>query len=113
MELSVETFLKPTPQASSETVGQARLSLNESVYQQLTDLEQTLKNSASKEVTIAASEHDIDIDSPSDVGALKDKKVRVFLDRENQAGHFHLVAKRSSDEALVYTEPAMIRLVAA
>ena len=36
--------------------------------------------------------------------------MRIFLDDQRQEAHFHLVARRAADEALVYTEPAMIKM---
>ena len=112
MEISVDTFLKKNPRATSETVGRTTLCVEEKAFLELAEMEQTLQDSASRELTVPAAEGAIDIDAPRALGALQDPMVRVFLDRESQAGHFHLVAKRAQDQALVYTEPTMIRLVA-
>lgn len=38
--------------------------------------------------------------------------MRIFLDDQGQGAHFRLVARRAADEALVYTEPAMVKLIA-
>ena len=112
MDISVETFLKPNPESISDTVGQTRLSVSESTYLELVELEETLKDRTSRELMVAVDDHAIDVRAPRNLGSLREQQVRIFLDGEGQAGHFHLVAKRSSDGALVYTEPTMIRLLA-
>lgn len=113
MEITVETFLKPNPQAESEAAGQTTLVIDESAFLALEKAEESLKEGESAEALYAVRDQDIEVDPPSDIGALKEENVRVFLSPGSEAGHFHLVARRAADDALVYTEPAMIRLVAA
>jgi hypothetical protein len=103
MEITVETFLKPNPQAESEAAGRTTLVIDENAFLALEKAEELY----------AVRDQDIDVDLPSDIGALKEENVRIFLSPGSEAGHFHLVARRAEDDALVYTEPAMIRLVAA
>ncbi len=112
MDISLDTFLKPEPAAASEIVGRTRLSLDEGAYRQLFELEEKLKERATRELLVDAEECAIDVNAPQEIGDLKEPQVRVFLDKEGEAGHFHLVATRASDDALVYTEPTMIRLMA-
>ncbi len=112
MDISVDTFLKPDLGTASETVGRTTMSLDESAYQKLVEVEELLKDRSSQEMLVPVDEHEIDVSAPGDLGDLTEQKVRVFLGTDEQAGHFHLVAKRASDRALVYTEPTMIRLVA-
>lgn len=112
MDISVETFLKPDPGATSESVGLTRLSVEESAYVELMELEENLKDSNNRETMVSAETHAIEVSTPQKIGELKEPQVRVYLDSQSGLGHFHLVAKRASDNALVYTEPTMIRLVA-
>ena len=109
MEITVETFLKQKPQDKSETVGPTRLSMDDTAYQKLLQLEERLQSIESREMLVDADS--VVVDAPAEIGGLEDIKVRVFLDQTAEAAHFHLVAKRSSDDALVYTEPAMLRVV--
>ncbi|RLQ21762.1 hypothetical protein DWB85_10770 [Seongchinamella sediminis] len=110
MNITVETFLKAQPGDSSEPVGPSRLTLDDSAYQNLLKLEQQLMESDSPELVIPARR--VDVDAPAGVGPLDAPQMRVFLDPSKDAAHFHLVARRGSDGALVYTEPTMIRMLA-
>lgn len=110
MDITVETFVKPQAGESSEAMGQTRLSLDDKTYRELLKLEERLLDSESEELMIAAGS--VDIDAPAKLGSLAEAKMRLFLDPSQDAAHFHLVAKRSTDGALVYTEPTMIRMVA-
>ena len=112
MDLSLETFLKTDPRDRSEEMGPTNLAVNEDAYMELLKHEEALKRSPSRELQIPISEASIDVDAPDHLGWLKDQKLRIFLDNESHDAHFHLVAKRARDEALVYTEPAMIKLIA-
>jgi hypothetical protein len=112
MKLSLETFLKLDTQDASEKVGPTSLSVDEGAYMELVEYEETLKVASSRETLIPIDDSTIDVDAPDHLGGLKEQKVRIFLDEEGREAHFHLVAKRASDEALVYTEPTMIKLIA-
>jgi hypothetical protein len=112
MDLSLETFLKTAPRDTSEKVGPTSLSVDEDAYMELVEHQETLKVASSRETLVPIDDSTIDVNAPDHLGGLKDQQVRIFLDDEGQEAHFHLVAKRASDEALVYTEPAMIKLIA-
>ena len=110
MDITVETFLKQQPGDTSEPVGPTRLSLDESAYRDLLKLEERLLDSGSEELLVEAQS--VDIEAPSELGRLDAPRMRIFLDPSKEAAHFHLVAKRDTDGALVYTEPTMIRMIA-
>ena len=110
MDITVETFVKEQPGNSSEPMGPTRLSLNEAAYRDLLKLEEQLVDSESRELMVGANT--VDIDAPAKIGSLAEPQMRLFLDPSKDAAHFHLVAKRSTDGALVYTEPTMIRMLA-
>jgi len=110
MNITVETFLKQQPGDTSEPVGPTRLSLEEPAYRDLLKVEERLLDSGQEELLVEAQR--VDIETPSGLGPLDAPRMRVFLDPSKEAAHFHLVAKRSTDGALVYTEPTMIRMVA-
>jgi hypothetical protein len=52
------------------------------------------------------------LDTPEACGELGECKVRLYLDDASGAGHFHVVGREARDNSLIYTEPAMVRLVA-
>ncbi|TDG15983.1 hypothetical protein E2F43_07095 [Seongchinamella unica] len=110
MDITVETFLKEKNQNTSEPVGPTRLTLDESAYRDLVKLEQRLLSTEMPELLVDAEA--VDVAAPSELGPLDNQQMRLFTDPAEDAAHFHLVARRSSDGALVYTEPTMIRLVA-
>ncbi len=112
MDLSLETFLKTDPRDRSEEIGPTIFAVDEDAYLELVEHEEALKNSSAREVHVPIDEASVDVNAPVRVGCLKDQKLRIFLDNEGKDAHVHLVAKRASDEALVYTEPAMIKLIA-
>ncbi len=112
MELSVDTFLKSTPEAKSDVVGRTTITVDEEGFRQLEKLEESLKSSGSEELLAPVHEAAIQAEVPADLGEIRDQKVRIFLGEDGETGQFHLVAKRVDDEALVYTEPTIIRLIA-
>ncbi len=112
MDISLETFVKQDPSFSSETAGATSITVQESGYLELESLEEKLKASQERELLVPVRDKSVEVSVPGGVGALEDQKLRIFLDEQGEEGYFHLVARRASDDALVYTEPAMIRLVA-
>ncbi|MNF17463.1 hypothetical protein D3C80_2209880 [compost metagenome] len=46
--------------------------------------------------------------TPDECGPLSDCQLRVYLSRDDQRGHFHLVGHRQSDGSLIFTNAVMI-----
>lgn len=112
MELSLDTFIEESGRSDDESVGRSTVSIGDESFVKLAELESALKEATSDEILVDAASHHIDLQAPSELGRLGELKVRVFLDPESQLGVFHLIAKRESDAAEVFTEPTMIRMVA-
>lgn len=112
MELALETYRKPALIGSSESVGYAKVMVGNGGYRELERLEERLRESEQDELMLDIDASDIELELPDDCGDMSDCKVRVYLDGETRAGLFHVVGRSSRDSSLVYTEPAMVRLIA-
>ena len=112
MELALETYRKPTLEGSSESVGHARVVVRDGGYRALERLEERLRESEQDELMLDIGASDIELELPDECGDMSDCKLRVYLDGETRAGLFHVVGRTSRDSSLVYTEPAMVRLIA-
>ena len=111
MELALETFRKPTQQAPSESIGISKVVVDETAYRALEKLERQLTASEHPVLLVAAESEPLDLEAPDAFSDLRNTRIRLFLD-DTDAGHFHFTARRAQDNSLIYTEPAMIRLVA-
>jgi len=112
MDIALETFRRPCTDASPESIGRSTVTIDEAGYLALARLEQKLIDSGQDELFMDTDERTIHIDPPLNQNDLRDRKVRVFLDENTQAGVFHVVARHARDDSLIYTQPTMVRLVA-
>ena len=111
MELALETFRKPAKTAPSEAIGISKVVIDETAYRALEKLEKRLTVSEESELLVAAKDEPLAIKAPEAFDDLRNTRIRLFLD-DSDAAHFHFTARRAEDNSLIYTEPAMIRLVA-
>ncbi|SRR6056297_2615094 len=112
MELALDTYRKATAQDSSEEIGRTKLTIEPEDYRELERLEESLKESGQPEMLVSIREGMFDIETPEGHGDLLEPRLRMFLDHETEAALFHVVATSSADNSLIYTEPALVRLVA-
>tara|TARA_R110002049_G_scaffold223668_1_gene395314 strand:- start:792 stop:1133 length:342 start_codon:yes stop_codon:yes gene_type:complete len=112
MELALETYRKAKTHDSSEEIGRTKLTINPEDYRKLEHLEETLKKSGQSEMLLNIKDGMFDIDTPQGNGNLLEPRLRMFLDQETEAALFHVVARSSADNSLIYTEPTLVRLVA-
>ena len=50
----------------------------------------------------------LELDAAPEYGDIADPRFRVYLGSADQRGHFHLVARRANDDALIYSNSVMI-----
>ncbi len=112
MNIALETFKQPTTDVPPENIGRSTVSIGEDGYLALSRLEQELLQTDQDELLMDTDEKTVQLDAPVGQGELHDSKVRVFLDEETRAGVFHLVARHSRDNSMIFTEPTMLRLIA-
>jgi len=110
MEIALETFRKPAMDMPSETIGRSTITIGETGYLELEKLEKQLLDSGQTELMVDTDGRAMQLDTPIKQDDLRETRIRVFLDEDAQAG-FHIVAKHAQDDSLIYTEPAMVRLV--
>ncbi|KAA1191902.1 hypothetical protein F0M18_10265 [Pseudohalioglobus sediminis] len=112
MELALETFRKTARQSPSDPIGIASFKVDEDTYKMLEKLENRLKDEGSRELFHEVHPRELELDMPDKCGEISDCKLRLYLDAESGAGHFHVVAEEQHNGNLIYTEPTMIRMVA-
>lgn len=112
MDIALETFKQPAANLPPENIGRSTVSIGEEGYLALSRLEQELQRSGQDELLLDADQNTIQLDAPIKEDELHDSKVRVFLDEDTKAAVFHLVARHSRDNSMIFTEPTMLRLIA-
>lgn len=111
MQLSLETFCKGADEQSSNEIGRSAVTVSADSYRKLEALEQQLRESDQQELFADIHDTAIDVETPDAVDQLRQCKVRLYLDGEQQAAHFHLVGHRADDNSLIYTNPVLVRTV--
>jgi hypothetical protein len=112
MQLTLETWHRPMRAGQSKEIGMTRLEIDERHYRRLEEAERKLRESERKEAFVDLEQGDVDLQPPRKCGSLADCRIRVYLRDDDDSGHFHLVGRRSHDDALVYTNSVMVRTVA-
>lgn len=112
MELTLETYRKANTESSSTEIGPSKVTIEQAKYREIEELEAKLKDSGQNEILVDFKQGELDIEAPRAHSALKEVKLRLFMDEEAEAGLFHVVAKSAEDNSLIYTEPTLVRMVA-
>ena len=85
-----------------------RFRISAACHLELEKAEEELEKTHAPEKFVIVDVSTLDLELPAEVGALADCQIRVYLSPLDGRGQFHLVGHRSSDGALVYTEPVMV-----
>jgi hypothetical protein len=112
MELALETFRKTASDERSESIGHSKMVVRDASYRALARLEEALKGREQNEMMIDIDANKLQLDTPDECSDLSDCKIRLYIDEESRAGLFHVVGRQARDNSLIYTEPAMVRLIA-
>lgn len=111
MELVLETHRKPAPHLLSEDIGLTRVVIEEPVYKMLEAMEQSLTQSNDREVFKSIDPADLHLAMPCACEGIESCKVRMYLDREDSAGVFHIVGEGVADHSLIYTDAVKVRMI--
>lgn len=112
MKLSLNTYRKPSARQPSENIGRSDIVVGDAGYRTLEQLEERLKTMDESELMMDIESDSFQVSAPDGCDDLYDCKVRLFMDHESDSGLFHIVGRLARDNSLVYTEPAVVRLVA-
>lgn len=74
----------------------------------LEQAEEYLQNSGKRDIMVDADLDTLDLKMPEGCGPLSDCQYRVYLNRDDHRGHFHLVGHRARDGSLIYTNAVLI-----
>lgn len=112
MKLKLETFRTTDYNDDPEELGRASVEIGEEEYMLLQNLESKLKASTMTQTVEEIDASHLRFNPPDECGRLADCKVQVYLGKESEAGHFHLVGRRVADDSLIHTSSVMLRMVA-
>ena len=106
--LSIEGWCKPTRDTASQPQGLLRFRVAEKYHCAMERAEEALQINQSGEQFIDVDPKTLELDAAPEYGEVASPRFRVYLGRSDQRGHFHLVARRASDDALIYSNSVMI-----
>lgn len=105
--MSLESWCKPKGFEQSIASGVIGLRINDDYHLTLEQEAARLEKEGIREKLIPIETGELEMTLPSELGEISDCSLRLYLDEEHR-GHFHLVAHRASDDALIYTNAVMV-----
>jgi hypothetical protein len=107
---NIEAWCKPEGAEKSVPLGLIRFRVTPDMHLKLADAEDQLSDSSDQlELDIDIAQDGLALETPSECGALKDCKFHVYRHhRHDERGHFFLVGRRVSDNALIYSNAVVI-----
>jgi len=111
-QLMLACHIKPEGAERSESAGEMGFSLRPEDHLKLEEAQEALQQNDEPERYITIDLNSIQINSPSTLGDLEDGKFRIYLNKSDGRGHFHLVAYTKQNHSLVYSDAAMVNFVA-
>lgn len=109
--LTADCYLKRNGSDESQLVGKVQFHMSESDHRRLEEAEEALQESGDDEIMLAISADDIELELPESVGGLSDCLVRVYLNKPEDRGFFHIVGHQKNDGGVVYSDAVMIDYV--
>ena len=106
--LSLEGWNKPDPGAPSIPIGLLNFRVSEKYHLMLEEAEDEMALSHEPERFIDIDMDTMELETSAECGALTDCQLRVYLDKHEHRGQFHLVAHRADDHSLIYSNAVMI-----
>ena len=106
--LSIEGWSKRSTDNRSQPGGILHFRVDEQCHRAMERAEQALQFNMSGEQIIDVDRETLELAAAAEYGEITDTKFRVYLGGDDHRGHFHLVARRVSDDALVYSNSVMI-----
>lgn len=106
--LSIEGWCKAGSDAKSVPGGLLHFRVAEEYHRAMETAEEALQSNPGGEQYIDVDMATLEFDAAPEYGDIADPRFRVYLGRAYQRGHFHLVARRASDDAMIYSNAVMI-----
>lgn len=106
--LTIEGWCKPDAAGASIPIGELHFRVDEEYHTLMEQAEENMAKNHEPETLIDVDINTMELQTSNECGELTDCKFRVYLTPDDDRGHFHLVAKRASDNALVYSNAVMI-----
>ncbi len=109
--LSIEGWCKPEGASKSTRIESLHFRVSEEAHLEMENAEKKLQDSGATEAFVTADMAGLELATSADCGELTDCKFRVYLNADDQTSNFHLVAKRVSDGALIYSDAVLVEFV--
>lgn len=106
--LDLEAWRKPSLDSQSEPINNIRFYVDQETHIKLEKAEEEIANSDIQEKFVDANEGTLELSSPDAISKLKDIQFRVYRDNTFDRGQFHLVAKDSANNDIIYTNAVMV-----
>lgn len=109
--LSIEGWCKPEGASESTRIESLHFRVSEEAHLEMEKAEKRMQESGEREAFVAADMNTLELATSDDCGELTDCKFRVYLSGDDHTANFHLVAKRVSDGALIYSDAVLVEFV--
>lgn len=109
--LTIEGWCKPEGASKSTRIESLHFRVSEEAHLAMEDAEEKLQDSGTTEVFVTPDMEGLELQTSADCGELTDCKFRVYLNADDQTSNFHLVAKRVSDGALIYSDAVLVEFI--
>lgn len=106
--LSLEGWCKAQGAGRSEAIGLIHFRVPELAHQELELAEESMARGGEAEMMLEVNMAEMELETPEGVGPLSDCRLRIYINEDDQRGHFHLMGHRASDGSLVYTNAVMV-----
>ena len=106
--LTIEGWKKAQRTSKAVPVEMIHFRVNEHYHLLLEQAEEALLENGQNEMLIDIDISTMELKTSKDCGNLTDCQLRVYLSKENQRGHFHLVGRSISDGSLIYSNAIMV-----
>ncbi|MCY1275806.1 hypothetical protein D3C76_872640 [compost metagenome] len=106
--LTIKGWCKASDAAKAIPMGNVHFRINDDAHLRLEQAEEELQETQGREKMLDIDMTTMELVTPDECGPLSDCQLRVYLSRDDQRGHFHLVGHRQSDGSLIFTNAVMI-----
>lgn len=106
--LDIEGWCKVPGQEEPVRIERMAFWVTSECHDQMEAAEEKLLASGGKEAFVDADLESLKLETSPDCGPLADCQFRVYINSSDHRGHFHLVAHRALDDALVYSSAVMV-----
>ncbi|OZG72377.1 hypothetical protein BTA51_16750 [Hahella sp. CCB-MM4] len=109
--MTLDSWCKPEGATKSSPLGLIRFRISDADHIRMEEAEEQLKHSDKSDAILDVDLSNLELETPPQCGKLSDCQLRVYIHKDDQRGHFHLVGHRASDGSLVYTNAVMVDLL--